>query len=402
MPQPLTNPTSPGQRIAIVTRCFWPISGPTELAVAKLANELKSAGHTVEIFTLRWQKGWPSKLSYSEIPVHRVSKPTSGPWGSFRSTRGLARLLVDFQPTGIIAFGCGEETWSLARTFAGQIPIVVRMDQHLIASDASPRMTRMRQAEAYSAANAILADCSVTAQQVLHVCPDAATKIQTVPDLFDTVDPADRTIARQSESRNALAEAHPVLNTETGHPLVVCASPLTDDGGVFDLVRAWPRVAEQFPKARLWLLGQGPRGQAVWDEINELDLVYTVIMPGFFDDLCVVLLAADLYVHPLRDIGYDSNLSRAILAGVCPIGTQACQTAGTILDNETGLIVPPENTCALGDAISNTLARPDLRQRLGTAGHRRHAASQQAENVLAQYLAGFNAATIEPLSASSG
>lgn len=40
--------------ILIVTRCFWPQSGLTELAISDLALNLKSAGHSVTIATVRW------------------------------------------------------------------------------------------------------------------------------------------------------------------------------------------------------------------------------------------------------------------------------------------------------------------------------------------------------------
>lgn len=377
------------KRLAIITRRFWPVSGASELAVGRLAAAIHGVGHTVEIFTINWQKTWPSNLHFGETPVRRLPKSTSGPWRSLRAIRPLSRYLVDFQPDGILAFGYDEQTWLAAKTFSDQIPFVVRIDSCLLDPDRSRSSNTTRQTQVLEMATSLLVDCQKTADELERRSPDCGGKIQIVPDLTNTAQPDQRTPARKNAARNALSDAHPVLSIETDQPLAICAAPLGNDGGVLDLVRAWPAVLERHPRARLWIIGDGHSGETVWEEINELGLVYSVIMPGFFDDLSEVLLAADVYVHPLRHAGYDSRLIEAILSGICCVASPASEQEGLIRNGETGVIADPGQTAVFSNALIDTLCQSNLRQRLGHAGHRANGPNFEPQKVLGRYLKSF-------------
>ena len=401
--EPATNPEDSSQkpkRLAIITRRFWPVSGASELAVGRLATAIHEAGHTVEIFTISWQKTWPSNLHFGEVPVRRLpKKSTSGPWRSLRAIRPLSRYLVDFQPDGILAFGYDDQTWLAAKAFSDQLPFVVRMDSHLLEPERSRANNTTRQAQVLEMATSLLVDCQKTADELERRRPDCCSKIQIAPEIINSAQPDQRTPARQNAARNALSDAHPVLSIETDQPLVVCAAPLNHDGGMLDLVRAWPAVLEQHPKARLWIVGDGPAGETIWDAINELGLVYSVIMPGFFDDLSEVLLAADVYVHPLRHAGYDSRLVEALLSGICCLGSPATQQEGLIQHDETGLIADPGQTASFSKSLIEILRQPNLRQRLGHAGHRANRSKFEPQEVLSRYLKPFCTGAEQPHSA---
>jgi glycosyltransferase involved in cell wall biosynthesis len=378
------------KRLAIITRRFWPVSGASELAVGRLAAAIHEAGHTVEIFTINWQKTWPTNLHFGEIPVRRLPKATSGPWRSLRTIRPLSRHLVDFQPDGILAFGYDEQTWLAAKAFSDRVPFVVRMDSCLIDPEPSRSSNMARQTQVLDVATSLLVDCQKTAEELKRLNPDCGSKIQIVPDLTHAAQPEQRTPARKNAARNALSDAHPVLSIETDQPLVVCAAPLGSDVGVLDLVRAWPAVLERHPRARLWIIGDGYSAKTIWEEINELGLVYSVIMPGFFDDLSEVLLTADVYVHPLRHAGYDNRLIEALLSGICCVASPATEQEGLIKNSETGVIADPGQTAIFSDALIDTLCQSSLRQRLGHAGHRANAPKFEPQQVLGRYLKPFS------------
>lgn len=155
---------------------------------------------------------------------------------------------------------------------------------------------------------------------------------------------------------------------------------MNGDGGVCDLVKAWRIVLESFPKAKLWILGDGPRSRKVWDTISDLDLIYTAIMPGYFDDLDEIFQAADLYVHPMREPVNCRCLLEAIAKGVCPLVTNTSMEPIPKRDSEgrrigqtiqvqrdaTGIVAPQGNPSALGEAITMALRNSDRRTQLGT------------------------------------
>ena len=137
---------------------------------------------------------------------------------------------------------------------------------------------------------------------------------------------------------------------------------------MLSLLDAWPKVIAQFPKAKLWILGDGSKGRDIWTNILEKHLVQSVVMPGSFDDTHEIFQAADLYVHPLKSDESCGFLARAMAAGVGTVVTSTEFTLTVIENNVSGLMVHADDPRALGDAICLALGNPDLRERLGEEG----------------------------------
>jgi glycosyltransferase involved in cell wall biosynthesis len=369
--KPVEN--SPGSRsanplrLAIVTRRFWPYSGTTEMAIGDLASEIKLAGHSVEILTVRWEKIWPTYFQFQELTVHRINRPASSPWGSFRYLRSLTRELVELKLDGIIVYGLGEEAWAISKSFGGRIPFVIRIDNHLLGSHKRPPNFTARQLSALNSATSVLVESQWTRDRITNHPSVKNPAISVVPDGI-RIDPEQtRTPAEYGASRVAISDAHPVLMIGPTQPLVVCGSPLHGDRGLIDLVNAWPRVLERFPKSRLWIVGDGKKGRQVWEHLQEKNLVHSVIMPGSFDDLHDILQAADVCVHPLRSDESCGFLARALVGGVCCVVTSTHSTRTVVENNVNGLVVGINEPRALADAIILALSNNELRDRLGRA-----------------------------------
>jgi len=76
-------------------------------------------------------------------------------------------------------------------------------------------------------------------------------------------------------------------------------------------------------------------------------------------------LASDIFVLASRFEGYGMALAEAIAHGLPVVST----TAGAIPDTVpagAGLLVPPDNTTALAQALRRLIADPPERQRLAT------------------------------------
>ncbi len=370
LPQPCSDPASSisePRKLAIVTRRFWPFAGTTEMASADLAGAIKQAGHDIELFTIRWEKTWPAYFQFQEFPVHRINRPISGPWGSFRYLRALSRQLVELQPDGIIAFGLGDEAWTISKKFAKAIPIVIRLDNHEFGGQHSQLSLTARQITSLNTATRVIVESDWTAER-LTAHPSVNTDSIRVVANGIRIDPVHRrSLAQHGSSRVAISDAHPILMIEPAQPLVVCGSPLNGDPGMLDLIDAWPRVIARFPNARLWILGDGKKGREVWERLLDNHIVNSVIMPGSFDDLTNVFQAADVYVHPLRSNESCSFLTRALVNGVCSVVTANRATEAQVENNVSGLVFPPNNPRAMADAMILALSNIELRDRLGLA-----------------------------------
>lgn len=380
-----TRPPQP-LRLAIVTRRFWPYSGTTEMAIGDLASEISSAGHSVEVLTVRWEKTWPTRFQVRELTVHRINRPASGPWSSYRYLRSLTRQLIDLELDGVIVYGLGEEAWAISKTFGGKIPYVIRIDNHFMGIHKRQPIFTARQLLALNAANRVLVDSQCTKDWIENHRAVKNDAILVVPDGIQ-IDPGHvRTPTGHGASRVAISDAHPVLMIGPTQPLVVCGSPMHGDEGLVDLINAWPRVLRRFPKSRLWIVGEGTKARKVWELIQEKNLVHSVIMPGNFDDLHDILQAADLYVHPLCSHESCGFLARALVGGVCSVVT-ATQSARSVVENNVnGLVVGINDPRGLADAIILALRNNELRERLGRAALKSSASTYDIKHLVNQFL----------------
>lgn len=368
-------------RIALVTRRFWPISGTTESAASEIAGEINRAGHDVDVFTIRWEKGWPLFFEYQGLPIHRIVRPLNSPWGGFRYLRSLTRELTELSPGGIIVFGLGDEAWAVTKAFGKKIPVVIRIDSHDFAFHTAPVPLSSRRLNAVNVAQQLIFDSQSTAERILELHPHLGEKTVIAADpVFPESLQYQPTITKNT-ARVAISDAHPVLMIEPDQPLVVTGAAMNGDGGVLDLVTAWPRVLRRFPKARLWILGEGKKTRKVWDLILEKQMVHSVIMPGSFDELRDVFRAADVYIHPLRSNQSCSHLKLAMAMGTCCISTNT-QTSSSLIESDVnGILVSPESSDALAEAMIHALSDENVRQRLGQEAAKAFSPEQDAKSI---------------------
>ena len=363
------------------------MSGPAELEVGDLACAFKSLGHHVEVVTARWGKNWPGKFVIREIPVHRITRPAIGPWGSFRFQRALTRFVAqsfdEGRPfDGIIVFGLDQESDNILRWLHAnnaKTKVVVRVDPNINPYHLWSHNTIRRTLFALDRVDAIAADSELTKDHLVrfNVKSDNVHVIyggvgtHEIDSITAMQDSSTRSKARQISARRSLSDAHPILSIEPDQPLVVSAAAMDSDDGLIDLVDAWPTIIKSFPRAKLWLLGDGDHGQRVWNAITARELVHSIIMPGYFDDVGEVFAAADLYVHPLRTEAACSGLSKAMASGLCPVVTLGAFTDKLVEKNVSGIVTVSGNRKALAETILHGLENPELRTRLGNEASRR-------------------------------
>lgn len=170
---------------------------------------------------------------------------------------------------------------------------------------------------------------------------------------------------------------------------VVCLflGRLTTDKGVFDLVRAFSLCGETNPK--LWLVlvgsdeeGVGPRFQS----ILKGELAERVIVEGFTPTPEHYIAAADFLCLPSYREGFGMVVIEAASAGIPSIGSRIYGVSDAIVENETGLLVPPGDVPQLAAALSRLAADDALRARFGLAGRTRVENEFRQEHVVSGYV----------------
>ena len=340
------------QDLLVVTRNFWPHSGLTELALHDLVLNLTDAGHRVTVGTFKWNRDWSEQVMFQQVPVVRFSRPVSGPWTSFRYARALSRHFQTSTYDGIIASGMGDEAMAVIRSAGEDTPVVLTIDENLIG--VSNRIHR-KHIETCLAADAVVADSQSLANRL--------SRYQEMPPL-SVIQPGIREDANQfwmekQHIRAALSKAHHVTRIDPEQPLVVSASSMDATGPFENLIQAWPTVLRKFPGAKLWLIGEGKQASKIWQLIVDRDLSYSIMMPGFFDQLSDVFKAADLYVHLATERDSANGLIRAMAAGLAPVAQDQSAARALLANDARGRLV--RNRCSKSIAVGMTesLSDPD-------------------------------------------
>jgi glycosyltransferase involved in cell wall biosynthesis len=169
---------------------------------------------------------------------------------------------------------------------------------------------------------------------------------------------------------------------EPGQPVVAVVAQLIPRKGHALLLAAWPAIHARFPGARLLVFGTGPLEA---DLVARAGMSGGVHFAGFRPDLRAFLGHIDVLVHPALSEGLGLTLLEAQAAGVPVVGFRSGGVAEAVADGATGILLPPGDTVALGDAVVALLADPARRRSLGAAGRARIAAEFTPAAMAAAY-----------------
>lgn len=113
--------------------------------------------------------------------------------------------------------------------------------------------------------------------------------------------------------------------------------------------------------------------EALQQQVNRRQLQDRIELVGAVDNLAAEFQNADLFVLPSRYEGYGMVFAEALAAGLPVIGARA-GAVPDVVPESAGLLVPPDDTAALTEALLSLLTQDDLRRQL-QAGARTAAAN---------------------------
>lgn len=188
-----------------------------------------------------------------------------------------------------------------------------------------------------------------------------AHMLSTVPTGVDTArfDPA----ATETTLRAELGIAADV-------PLVGTVAILRMKKGYQDLVAAIPRVLAAVPDAQFVFAGDGPQRQNIEHALAVAGLGERVHLLGLRRDIPQVLKSLDVFVLPTHQEALGTSYIEAQAMGVPVVGTRVGGVPDTMIENETGLLVPAHDPPALAAAIVALAGDPVRRRAMGAAGRR--------------------------------
>jgi glycosyltransferase involved in cell wall biosynthesis len=137
------------------------------------------------------------------------------------------------------------------------------------------------------------------------------------------------------------------------------------------LVQAMPRILEAVPNAHLLIVGGGELRGELEQRCVELGLEQHVNFAGFRKDTLPLYRAIDVHVMASTEEPFGMVTIEAMACEKAVVGTNSGGTPEIVADQETGLLVPPEQPEALADAIITLLRDPARCQEMGQKGRQR-------------------------------
>ena len=130
------------------------------------------------------------------------------------------------------------------------------------------------------------------------------------------------------------------------------------------------RVVQADPRIRFLLVGDGILRESLEKEIASMGLknhfIFTGLVPPH--EIPDLIGAMDMLMHVSLREGLARALPQALLAGKPVISYDIDGAKEVVIEDQTGILLPPKSTQPLGDAILKLATDADLRTRLGLQG----------------------------------
>jgi glycosyltransferase involved in cell wall biosynthesis len=344
-------------RVLFVTRRFWPLANDNVCRLISLADALQSAGWEVQVLTAQWHSAWPEQVALRDWRVQRVGPSPSTP---FRAKR-YARAVGDWLAKHACTFDClvtdshEEEALTLTGHPCKELPpVIVRHD---ICEGVGPLAERQRARALIACKQAAyvivpheharreLVSAGLSADHVLHVHDGPFPKIA-------------RDDLSRSQARRALADINHELFLRAGDRLCVCPSDLVKGAGLEFLIRTLGPIIESRQDVRCWLVGDGPDRSRLYELLRREGWRQDVLMPGTFEDLDVVLAAADLCVVPGHSQGLSWLVPSALTNGLTTFLCDSTAARSRLSTNAAALMFEQGNAQQLTMMLEKWLAQP--------------------------------------------
>jgi glycosyltransferase involved in cell wall biosynthesis len=150
--------------------------------------------------------------------------------------------------------------------------------------------------------------------------------------------------------------------------VVAAAGQLIPRKGHRYLLQAVADLRHRYPQLRVVIFGEGYLNNQLRAQTASLGLGDIVQFAGFRDDLDDFMGCMDIFAHPALAEGLGVATLKAAAAAVPVVGFAAGGLPEAVIDGETGLLVPPEDTDALSRALAALIDDPARRTALGAAG----------------------------------
>ena len=202
------------------------------------------------------------------------------------------------------------------------------------------------------------------------------SRIAPVEKLVHIGNGVDPTLFGREVNTHAAAALREEFGIEGG-PVIGFTGRIVREKGAVEFVRAAGMISRDIPAARFIMIGaplESDRDgcQAEIEMLVQSEgLSGRLVMTGYRKDVPALLSLLDIFAMPSYREGMPRSLLEAMATGLPVAATDIRGCREEVVDGETGLLVPPRDHYALGEALLRILSDGEMAARMGRAGRQR-------------------------------
>ena len=336
--------------------------GGTELNAVRTAERLDDSRFELRIVCLQSDGPLLARFRQRGIPVHCF--PIGRLYGlrTLRQARRLTRLFAAENIDIVHSHDAYNNIFSTVCAHTARSPVIIASRRWW--DEVPRRALRFANRQAYRFADCVLTNSSTVAQLLMEREGVPPQRVAIVPNFVDEsafmpMPPAER--------RAVLAR----FGVPADACVIGCVASLRPVKDQSTLLRAFARLRERRPELHVMLVGDGESLPALAALVKELGIAGAVHFTGTMPNEPNLHQLFDVSVLCSSSEALPNSILEAMAAARPVVATRVGGIPDAVVDGLTGLLVPPRDPVALGEALGRLIDDPEARRTIGLAAAER-------------------------------
>ena len=317
-------------------------SGGAERVVSLLANKMAEQGHQVEIICLKF-----NDVYYQLHPEVKVTLAMQQTKNRLTEVFWLRKYIKQEKPDVVIAFTEGVYCFTIAALLGTKIPVIAseRLDPSA--------MTWKR---------------NLLKRLLLPYADWLVVQTKTIKDYFPKNIQKKTSIIFNPVKDEALASSiengkWKIENSE--RPRIISVARLFPQKNQEMMIRAFAKIADEFPDWELVIYGEGPRRQNLQLTIDNLQLTDRIKLPGRTEQVIEELRKSKIFCLSSDYEGMSNSMIEAICVGLPIVTTKVSGTDELVQDGSNGYVVEIGDVEGFASALRKLISDEHLMWQMG-------------------------------------
>lgn len=152
--------------------------------------------------------------------------------------------------------------------------------------------------------------------------------------------------------------------------IITSIAELHERKGLKYLIEAVGELVAKYPNIKLVIIGEGSERNNLENLIGKLKLENHVVLLGRQKEIPKLLKSSDIFVLPSRREAFGLVNAEAMITGLPIVASNVGGISEIVEDDESGILVEPENSRELAKALRKLISSESLRENMAKVGQK--------------------------------